>query len=242
VDPQDAVAVFFLTAFASTAQSVTGFGFGLIIIPPLVLILGPKDAVALSTVLGTALALLMLARLHAGVPWRPVGVALVGTALGAPVGLLVLVTLDKDILQITIAVAVLVATAVLARGFRVPTASDVGPAIAGFVAGITRMTAGLPGPPVVLYFQAMRLAAGTQRAAITAFFATSGFIGVALFAGEGSLDREIAGLTLGGMPGIGLGWLAGGHLFSRMSQRVFTAIVYIMLVGSALLAIAAALT
>ena len=172
MSPWDALAVLALTAFAATAQSVTGFGFGLLIIPPLILLLGPRDAVVLSTILGTLLSVLMLIRLHPHVDWRPVSTAIGGAIVGSPVGLLVLVTLDKNVLQVIIACAVLVATAVLVRGFQIHAGNTAGPLVAGFTGGVTRMAAGLPGPPVVLYFQATRLPPDRQRADITAFLAS----------------------------------------------------------------------
>jgi hypothetical protein len=241
VNPWDAFAVFALTAFAATAQSVTGFGFGLLIIPPLILLLGPRDAVVLSTVLGTALSVLMLHRLHHQVDWRPVTFAVGGAIAGLPVGLLVLVTLDKNILQVVIALAVLIATAILVRGFEVHASGTRGPLIAGFVGGVTRMAAGLPGPPVVLYFQATRIPPERQRADITAFFVATGVVGVALFAAQGSLDGGLLALALAAIPGIALGWWAGSHIFRRMDERLFSTIVYVMLVGSALLAMATAI-
>jgi hypothetical protein len=240
VDAQDAVAVFLLTAFAATAQSVTGFGFGLIIIPPLIILLGPHDAVVLSTVLGTSLSILMLVRLHSLVPWRSVNLAIGASIAGSPLGLLVLVSLEKNVLQAGIAVAVLVATAVLAQGYRVPAGGIAGPLSAGFIGGVTRMAAGLPGPPVVLYFKATGLPAEVQRAAVTAFFVVTGLVGVALFTGEGSLGADLAWLGVAGSPGIAAGWWAGRHIFARMEERIFSSVVYVMLVGSALVAIATA--
>lgn len=242
VDLQEAAAVFFLTAFAATAQSVTGFGFGLVVIPFLVLVLGPRDAVVLSTMLGTSLSVLMLLQLRSQVPWRPATIAITGAIIGSPVGLVVLVSLNKDVLQVAIAIAVLVATALLIRGYRVPAGGDTGPLIAGFIGGVTRMTAGLPGPPVVLYFKASGLTPELQRAAVTAFFVVTGIAGAALFAGQGSLDRHLAALALVGVPAIVVGWLTGGKLFTRIEPGLFSAIVYVMLVGSSMLAIATALT
>lgn len=241
MDPREAVAVLLLTAFAATAQSVTGFGFGLLIIPPLVLLLGPKDAVVLSTILGTALSVLMLGRLHARVAWRPVSLAIAGAVVGSPFGLLILVTLDKSVLQVVIAAAVLVATAVLIRGYNVHAEGRAAPAVAGFIGGVTRMAAGLPGPPVVLYFQATRIAPDLQRASVTAFFVVTGFVGLTFFGVEGSLRWGLVALAAAAAPGIAVGWWAGGHIFARLDQRIFSTVVYVMLVGSALAAIAAAL-
>ena len=240
MSPLDAAAVFALAAFAGTAQATTGFGFGLLIIPPLVLFLGPRDAVALSTVLGTALSSLMLPNVWHDIEWRPLNVSVLAAIAGSPVGLAALILLDKDVLQALIAIAVLVATALLIRGVRVPATPTVGPAVAGFIAGIGRMAAGLPGPPVVLYFQAAEFSPAIQRGTVTAFFVVTGVVGGVLFAVQGSLDLGIAALALAGMPGIVLGRWAGTHVFQRISPRLFSAAVYLLLVISALLALAGA--
>jgi hypothetical protein len=241
VSPVDAAAVFALAAFAGTAQATTGFGFGLLIIPPLVLFLGPRDGVALSTVLGTTLSSLMLPGAWSHIAWRPLKVAVLSAIAGSPVGLAALILLNRDVLQAAIAVAVLIATALLIKGVRVPVEPTFGPALAGFCAGVGRMAAGLPGPPVVLYFRAADFAPAIQRGTVTAFFVATGVVGAALFAAQGSLDLGIAGLALAGTPGILLGLWAGNHVFQRISPALFSIAVYTILVGAALLALAGAL-
>jgi uncharacterized membrane protein YfcA len=241
MSPLEAGAVFALAAFAGTTQATTGFGFGLLIVPPLVLLLGPRDAVVLSTVLGTALSALMLPAVWHDIEWRPLNVGVVAALFGSPLGLLSLVLLDKDVLQAVIAVLVLVATGLLIRGIRVPVDPTVGPAIAGFLAGVGRMAAGLPGPPVVLYFQAADFSPRIQRGTVTAFFVVTGVVGAGLFAAQGSLDLGILALALAGTPGILLGRWAGSHVFQRISPWLFSWAVYTLLVVSALLAFASAL-
>lgn len=241
MSPVDALAILALATFAGTAHAITGFGFGLLIVPPLVLLFGPHDAVALSTVLGTALSATLLPSVRRDIAWPPLKRATVAAIIASPLGLAALVWLDRDALQATIAVAVLIATFLLVRGIRVPVEPNIGPAVAGFAAGIARMAAGLPGPPVVLYLQAAGFSPAAHRATITAFFVITGIAGVLLFAVEGSLDIEMAALTGAGLPGVLVGGWAGERLFARVSSELFSNLVYGLLVASALTALGGAI-
>jgi hypothetical protein len=238
----DALAVFFLTAFASTAQSVTGFGFGLLIIPLLILLLGPHDAVVLSSVLGTALSALMLVKLRHAVDWRLVLSLLLAAALGMPFGLALLLWLDTEVLQVAIATSVIVVTLLLARGLHFHRTTHTGNLVAGFLAGLFRTSAGMPGPPVVIYLQAGGLSPEALRAVLAAFFVASGLVAIAMFAAEGSFGGEMALLSLAGLPAMSVGWRFGALLFHRIPADRFRWLIYAILIGSSLVAIVTAFT
>lgn len=242
MSPTDAVAVFLLTAFAATAQAVTGFGFGLLIIPALILLFGPHDAVVLSSVLGTTLSVLMLVRLRGVVDWRLVTTLVLSAAAGMPFGLAVLLWLDRQVLQVGIAASVLVATFLLARGLEFHSTSRAGSITAGFLGGLFRTSAGMPGPPVVIYLQAGGLPPEALRAALTAFFVASGLVAVALFAAEGSYNATLIELSLVGAPAIAIGWRFGNVIFRRVPPDRFRWLIYAILVASSLVAIVTAFT
>ncbi|MDZ7729191.1 MAG: sulfite exporter TauE/SafE family protein [Dehalococcoidia bacterium] len=230
-----------VAGLAAVVQSLTGFGFGLLIVPPLVLILGPRDAVVLSNVLATGLAGLMLLRLYRDVEWRTGSLLLLCSIVGMPAGFVVLVSLDARVLQVLIALSVIVFTIVLVRGVTLgsrPTMA--GTAVAGVLAGVLRTSTSMSGPPIVLYLQGAGMASAEFRATLAAFFFASGALAVALFAVEGTLD---AGLGLSGIvtiPAVLAGLEAGGRLYRHVSEERFRSLVFAVLIASALAAIAGA--
>jgi uncharacterized protein len=237
MDPLQALAIFLLAASAAVVQSLTGLGFGLIIVPPLVMVLGAKDAVVVSNVLGTVLSGVMLTRIHARVEWRMNIVLLISAVVGMPLGLAILILIDPDLLQVIIACTVIVFTILLARGMRIHSAGLAGDAISGLLSGILRMSTSMSGPPVVIYLQGRGLTSDRFRATLAAFFVCSGCISIVLFAVSGQFSRKIGLELLPGLPALLLGLTIGGALYRRIDEVRFRRAVLAVLFISAGLAI-----
>lgn len=239
--PVEAVAIFLLSAGASLVQSLTGLGFGLMIVPPLVMVIGAKDAVVVSNVLGTFLSAVLLVRSHGHVEWRTGSNLFVSTLVGMPLGLLVLVWIDPDVLQVVIAVTVIVFTILLARGMRLHAAGLFGDALTGLASGVLRMSTSMSGPPVVIYLQGRGLVSERFRATLAAFFTAGGLVGAMMFAAAGRIDRDV-GLQVGaGLPALAAGVLGGSALYRRVDENLFRRAVFGVLLSSSALAIVAVL-
>ena len=236
--PIDAVLVFVLVAGAAVVQSLTGLGFGLMVVPPLVLVLGAKDAVVVSNVLGTVASILMFSRLHGGVAWRTTTVLLVGSAIGMPFGLALLIVIHPDLLQVVIAVVVILFATLLARGLRLHGGGRLGDLATGAISGVLRMSTSMSGPPVVIYLQGRGMASAPFRATLAAYFAIGGVLGTALLAAGGQLDRESAIASLVGMPALLAGLTGGSLLYRAVDEVLFRRLVLAVLFVSATLSIA----
>lgn len=238
VEPLQLAAIFLLAVFASGTQASTGFGFGLLIVPPLVLVAGPKDAVVISNVLATALSAFMTAQLRGAVEWRTGFVLLLAAACGMPIGLAVLIWLEPDLLQVVIATSVLLATVALARGFRIPAAGVWADAAVGLMSGALRTSTSMSGPPVVLYLQGQGLPPDRFRATLTAFFLATGLMAIVSFALGARFNEDVGFAVLAGLPALAVGWVVGNAIFARLNERIFRRVVLSVLVASSLIAIA----
>jgi hypothetical protein len=225
-----------LAAAAAFTQSLSGFGFSLLIVPPLTLILGPRDAVVTANALGILVNAITLQRLHEQVDWR-LGITLfLAAAVGMPFGLLVLMLVPRDALQVLIAVTVLLSTVLIWRGWRIRAsgrAADIG---VGLVSGVLNTSTSMSGPPVVLYLQGKGFLRGMFRATLTAYFLATGALAVVLFVAGGQFEAQTAGITLLAAPGLLLGFLAGHALFHRLDEERFRQVVIGVLILSAGLA------
>lgn len=231
------IAVCLLAAAAAFTQSLSGFGFSLLIVPPLTLILGPRDAVVAANSLGVITNAITLLRVHDHVDWRLGTTLFLAAAVGMPFGLLALVLVPRDALQVIIAVTVIVSTILIWRGWRLKMpgrAADVG---VGLVSGVLNTSTSMSGPPVVLYLQGRGFDRGMFRATLTAYFLASGLVAVALFVAGRQFDPEVAGLTLVAVPFIVGGFILGHALFHRLDEERFRQIVIAVLLLSALLAL-----
>ena len=229
-----------LAGAASFAQALSGFGFSLLIVPPLALVVGPKEAVVMANLMGTMSSGLTLTSMHDSVDWRLGGRLLASAALGMVGGLAVLVFVDARLLQVIIAVVVLVATTLIWRGVHLRAQNRALDFVAGFVSGVLNTSTSMSGPPLVLYLQNRGMTPGQFRATLNAFFLAGGAIATVLFVIGDRIGAYELGAAAASAPVVALGWLGGHRLFHRLDAAQFRRVVVGVLFLSASIALVGA--
>jgi uncharacterized protein len=137
-------------ALAGFLRGFIGFGAALVSIPVISLVFGPQLALPIVTIMGipSVLQLLPDAVRHSELPIViPVSFAIF---LGTPIGTLVLVSVDPDVMKIVISLLVILMVGFLALGWKlnqkVPSSILF---LSGFSGGLIQGAAGIGGPPVV---------------------------------------------------------------------------------------------
>jgi uncharacterized membrane protein YfcA len=237
VGPGEALAAAAFAAVAGCAQSLTGFGFALTIVPPLTMVLGPRDAVVVSSLLGVVVSSARLLRTRRHIAWGTAGRFVSGSLVGLPVGLLVLGSLDERVLQAVIAVTVLVFATLLARGVGLELTSPGSDVGVGVVSGMCATATGMSGPPLVVVLQSRGVEPDRFRATLAATFVAMGLLSVSLFASAGRVTGERVLVALAAVPGLAGGFALGEWLFLRVDRGLFRRLVVAMLFVSAALAL-----
>ncbi|MEO3888375.1 sulfite exporter TauE/SafE family protein [Nonomuraea sp. B5E05] len=221
-----------IAALAAFAQALSGFGFALVAVPLLTLLVGPQTAVTVVTALGGLLALAIAVHQRRHVEGRTAVLVTGAGLVGMPLGLLAITALSARSLSVLIACVVLAFTLLLGRG--VTLRRGAGPAAAaGFVSGALLTSTGMNGPPVVAAFQAMKLEPREFRATLQATFCAGDALAVLGFIAVGRLTADSLLLTAVGLPGMAVGWWLGDRIFARTDPQRFRRIVLAVLVASA---------
>jgi uncharacterized membrane protein YfcA len=222
---------------AATAQTVAGFGFALIAVPFLVVMLDVKDAVVTVGVLAWLNSTLVAVATFGRVPVRPVTVMLLGSFVGMPLGLLVLLFAPEDALRLAVGVVSVAMASALMLGLRwggrnVPTEL-----LAGGVSGVLNTSTGMNGPPIVLYLQDRGFPTDEFRGGLSAFFFVSGIVSFVIFVSSGVVTGTALALAAAGLPAVFAGNWVGHRLVGRMSAEAFRRLVLGLLVVTACAAI-----
>ncbi len=239
----DLAAVAFVIAvvlIASTAQTVAGFGFALIAVPFLVIVLDVKDAVVLVGILGLLNSTLVARAVWRHMRVRSVGTMLLGSFAGMPVGLLVLLFAPEDALRLAVGVASIAMAAAITLGLRFGGGGGDRPGelFAGAVSGLLNTSTGMNGPPIVLYLQERGYPPDEFRGALSAFFIVSGVVSFAAFAATGVVSGAALALGAAGVPAIFAGNWVGHRLLGRLSHETFRRLVLALLIVTAVAAVA----
>ena len=234
------VAIAGIIFLAATVQGVSGFGFSLLAVPLLAASIGAKEAVVLADTLGFLANGGMAVRLRADTVRPVAGRLLLGSCLGMPFGVLVILAVDDQVLRAAIGVVVLLFVVVLARGWTLHRSSPALEVGTGVVSGVLNTSVGTSGPPIVLLLHARGLAPGPFRATASTVFGASAVIAVALLAAAGQFTVEVAWGCLAALPGLAAGWWVGDRIHRRLDPARFRGLVLGLLAATGVVAVVGA--
>ena len=226
-----AIAIAFLAAIC---QSLTAFGFALVMVPLLSLAWEVKPAVVTSTVLGTALMIPLLYEVRGRIETSRVAPMLLGSLLGIPMGLVVLQRIQPPTLQVLAASVVIIAAFALyfSPGFRLHRPHMLLSVLVGGLSGALRSATSMGGPPVVLYALSLEREVERFRASLLALFLPTSLITIVGLAVAGLIDLDVLTASAAALPAVGLGTMTGAWLRARVSEAIFRTVILVVLIAS----------
>ncbi|MCB9372294.1 MAG: sulfite exporter TauE/SafE family protein [Microthrixaceae bacterium] len=234
----EVIAVCAAVFVAAGTQQLAGFGYALMAVPLLSLVVGTKDAVALSSLSGLAGTGLMAIRLRHRTDRPVVKRLLLGAVVGMPLGIVVLRRAPAAPLQVAVSVVVLLAVALLASGFRLRRESPRTELGAGFLSGMINTSIGIGGPPVVLVLQAAEHEQHAFRATTVSYFVVSNLVALPLFLASGVVSSSTWAVGVFAVPAALVGTLVFERVAFRVRTEHFRVLVLALLVLAAVVSLA----
>ena len=215
---------------AAFAQSLTGFGFALIMMPLVTVVLGIRTAAPVVALAALTVYTVNLVRYRRAINVPEVLRLGVASAAGVPIGIWVLSNADQQVVMrvlglvlVTYAVYSLLqpkVQRVLPRGWVYP---------AGFLAGCFGGAYNTPGPPVIVYGSMRQWPRDEFRAVLQALFFLNGILVVASHILAEHLSEQVLAYYLYAVPALALGILVGSLVDRRIDQDRFRRIVMLMI-------------
>ncbi|MBR0671354.1 sulfite exporter TauE/SafE family protein [Neoroseomonas soli] len=217
-------------------RGFTGFGFALVAVPLLSLVLAPIVAVPLVLLLEVVASAQLLPKVWRQAQWRIVLMLTGGAVLGTPLGLYGLSLLPTEVMRLAIAAVVLATALLMSAGlrFRHPPGRRMAVA-AGMVSGVLNGGAAMSGPPVVLFFLASPGAIAIGRASLLLYFLLADVIGAGLAAASGLVTGEVLLLTAWLLPALFVGQAIGARQFREDRQHAYRRVSILVLLAASLL-------
>jgi len=229
-------------AGAGVVTGLTGFGFALVSVPLLLLVMDPASVVTTVLVIGqvTSAVNALTARKH--VEAHVLRALLPGAAVGIVIGSFVLRWLDADVLKLTAGALVVVFTGLLALYRGAPGRPPAGRALlVGGASGVLTTSVGLSGPPVVLLMSAAVPDKDRSRATLAAYFALTSPLGLVALLLQGSTPPHAWLVALLLAPVALAGRAVGSRLHRRTPAGAFRAITLAITLAAGLGGVASAL-
>ncbi len=235
-----AIVIVALAATAAFIQSLSGFGFSLFIVPFLAILIGPRDTVLLANLMSVFSTGIQARTLRHSAERRTAGILMIGSCIGMPFGLAVLLWLDPTALKLAIAVMVIASTLLVMRGVSLHRAGTFGDLAAGVTSGVLNTSTSMSGPPVVLYLQGRGMPPLQFRATIATFFFVTSTIAVVLLLATGTAKPYVFALLGLSLPAMIAGQRLGNACFEKVDIVIFRRLVYAVLLVSGTVAIVGA--
>jgi uncharacterized protein len=225
---------------AAGIQSIVGFGYALLVVPVLTVLLGPKVAVVASTSVGTALVAWNSVRWRHDIRWREAVTVSIAALCAMPIGLAVLTRTDDQTLRSIVGITIIVLTVWLWRGLTLPVGRR-REIVAGATSGALAASVGVNGPPLVIAFQATEMPPSPFRATLQMCFFVQASVALALFWSQGLVVADVGWVFLAGIPAAMVGALVGDRIAPRVHEGPFRTAVLVLLALTGALAVASAL-
>lgn len=227
---------------AGFAQSISGFGFALISVPLMSLMVDPRTSVIVATFIGAVASTVQAVAERSQVDRATATRLALASYLGMPLGLAAFVVFDESALRFTVGVAVLFALATLVAGFRLPPERHRYDWALGVFSGALATSTSTNGPPLVFVLQARGLAPEAFRATINVVFSAVNAGAITMFVAAGKVTTGgLAGAAVA-VPVLGIAMKLGYSVRGRLNAAMFRVFVLVLLGVSGVSALVAALT
>ena len=203
-------------------RGLTGFGFALIAVPVLSVLVSPKLVVPLIVIHGLASSVpLIVGARHSAQPKR-IWPLILGGVVGVPFGSYLLVVLAPDSLRLMIGGVAVGFAVLLMAGFSYHVKRErLAYVPVGIVSGVLQGSSGLAGPPVVLFFTNQSDPPLVFRANILTYFFVQNIGTVIAFTVAGLFSRDAFLLSLIFAPALMVGTYTGARLSAKASAGLF---------------------
>jgi len=230
---------------AGFVMSAAGFGFALLAVPLLSLVIPPQTAVVVVLLHATLSSLVTAAHRRGDVDRVEATRLSLGAVVAMPLGALVLVTASAAGLRLALGVVTCSAAVFLllpttrARPDLVvrPWATYA----VGAVSGVLNTALATNGPPLVVYLRARGLGVATFRGTLSVVFVVSDVVGLAILVPTGAVHAAAVRYFALTLAPAAVGWAVGSAAASRLRHHHFARMVDVLLLVSGALAIAKAI-
>ena len=233
----------FLAAAAALLAGTSGFGFGLVATPALLLTgFSLPFVVTVNLLISLATRVSVGWRLRHAVRRKQAAILVGGAIPGLWIGSRTLGAIDGHTLKLVVGLTVAAAAGALAWADRRPPrprAAGLG-AVAGFLGGLLGTTTSLIGVPPALLLARSRLATTTFIADLSIYFVATAAIGLAVLAAQGHFNESAGRAFIWWLPGVlvanAIGTSAGLRAPAAVFRRLTLGLAFVAGIVTALTA------
>jgi len=225
------IALSLIIFIASIVRGITGFGLALVAVPMIVFIMPVTDTAVFISIINVIFSLLYYRKSKEIVKDQPLGAMAVWTGIGVAAGTVLLKLVNPAYIQLLWGLLIIFIVISLVRGLNLHVKSErAALTLSGLFGGVLAGATGITGPPVAVILSSIKTPKEKFNAIISIFILFAVSFALVFYLITGLIRKEIILLALCSVPALLAGLYTGDRLVSRISQKTFTTIVYIVLI------------
>jgi uncharacterized protein len=229
-----------LSLIAGTVRGFAGFGAGMIMIPFVSALYGPKIGASSILIADGLLTIPYIVKSIRYCEPRTVAPVALGAVVMIPIGTYLLTTVDPTPIRWAMVPLIAGLLAITLTGWRYHGIPKVGVSLAtgglsGFLSGLIQLS----GPPVVVLWMSGPFAPQTIRANIFVYFAVTSTVAVIAYAVGGVFTRQLLPVLVPMIPCYAVGLALGGRFFGQADPKLFRRVAVALIAAAVILSLPA---
>ncbi len=225
------IALSLIIFVASVIRGFTGFGLALVAVPLIQFIMPVTDTAVFIAMINMIFSIIYYRQSKAIIKDQPLGAMALWTGIGVAAGTLILRFINPAYIQLGWGILIILIVTALIRGLNLHISSDRSAmTLSGLLGGVLAGATGITGPPVAIILSSLKTPRHKFNAIISIFILFAVTYALIFYLISGLIRKEILLLALCSVPALLAGLYAGDRLVSRISQKTFTAVVYVVLI------------
>jgi len=221
---------FIVIVLSALIQGATSFGFSLIAVPLLALILPLSDITPMLVLFSLLLNIILFSKIKGDVNKKQITILIIFGLIAVPLGIHGLKSLDESYIKIAVGIIVIISAISLNFGFKVHFKNQtLAYGLTGFFSGILNGASSLSGPPVILMLSNEGVNKDNFRKTLSTYFMILNLFSLPIFFKSGMLTKDVLINTGKLLPAMLLGTLIGIGLGNRLPEKQFKKITLVLI-------------
>ncbi len=221
---------FIVIAFSALIQGATSFGFSLIAVPLLALILPLSEITPMLVLFSLLLNIILFSKIKGNVNKKQILILIIFGLIAVPLGIYGLKSLDESYIKIAVGIIVIISAISLNFGYKIHfTNQTLAYGLTGFFSGILNGASSLSGPPVILMLSNEGVNKDNFRKTLSTYFMILNFFSLPIFFKSGMLTKEVLINTGKLLPAMLIGTMIGIGLGNRLPEKQFKKITLVLI-------------
>ena len=223
-------------------QGFTGFGFSILSLPLITLLISPKIAVPILVLYSIIINIVVFFSARKAFELKKIWILMIFGIIGVPIGTHFLITLNDNLIKLFFGIFITVFGLLLLFGFRRKIKHEkISMIPIGFISGILSGSVSIGGPPLILFLSNQGVNKQVFRANLAVYFFILNIFTIPVYIYNGLISEQVLNYSLKFFPALLIGVIIGNIFSKKIREEHFRKITLFLLILMGILAVVSSL-